>query len=108
LCADNPYFEIMLRDRPRLKPVTGDRREPMQRVRLGITGLAAVILLVALATAIASGIRRTANGQAAPSSAPALNDPGNVTAPRAEPLEQLGVAPPTVEKPDPGAPKPAR
>lgn len=58
----------------------------MQRVRVGLTGLAFVFLLVMLATAfLRSATRGDAGGNAAPV---ALND----TAPT-EPLAQLGVVP---------------
>lgn len=61
-------------------------RQPMRRARVGVTGLAAIALLVALATAIASGARdRTALGNAANGAASS-----NATD---EPLAKLGVTP---------------
>ncbi|MDB5670102.1 MAG: hypothetical protein JWO25_1061 [Alphaproteobacteria bacterium] len=67
----------------------------MQRVRIGLTGLAFVFILVLLATIIArpsneptltaNGLERQANGQAP-------TDALNLAAPK-EPLAELGVAP---------------
>ena len=80
-------------DRASLAP-DGER---MQRVRVGVTGLAAVLLVVALATAIASGVQRTATANraavASPAAVPVAPPPTNVVDPAAEPLAQLGVAP---------------
>ncbi len=79
----------------RLPPVPDGER--MQRVRVGVTGLAAVLLIVALATAITSGVQRTASAnRAAVAQAavvPAPPPPTNVVDQAAEPLAQLGVAP---------------
>lgn len=71
-------------------------REPMQRVRTGVTGLAAVVLIVALATAIGSTVQRSANASDAAAPEPIVVT-GEVipnAAEKAEPLEQLGVTPP--------------
>jgi hypothetical protein len=77
---------------PPVKPA--DR---MQRVRVGITGLAAVLLVVLLATAIASGVKRNAadgaNAVAPPPLAPTVATPTNTVDPNSEPLAQLGAAP---------------
>ncbi len=95
----------MIRDRPNMPPETGNQREPMQRVRLGVTGLAAVLLLVLLATAIASGVRRSAKATDAALPSPAAVPAPNAAAERTEPLAQLGVAPPAEDK---GAPPPVK
>ncbi len=63
-----------------------DRQERMQRMRVGLTGLAVVLLIVALATALfnRAGTLATSNSAA------------NATQPKAEtdePLAHLGVAP---------------
>lgn len=68
----------------------------MQRVRVGVTGLAAILLVVLLATAIASGVRRTAaneSGVAPPPVVATVDGAANGTDPHAEPLAQLGAAP---------------
>ncbi len=75
-------------------PVT-DR---MQRVRVGVTGLAAVLLVVLLATAIATGVRHSAgtdgnNVLAAPTVVATSAAPSNGLDATAEPLAQLGAAP---------------
>jgi cobalamin synthase len=87
----------MATDRPH-SPLRRDKtQEPMQRIRVGVTGLAAVILIVLLAAAIATSVRRTAN-MTAPDATASLaveNKLANskVVDPDAEPLAQLGVAP---------------
>lgn len=72
-------------------------RERMQRIRVGVTGLAAVVLLLALATALATGVRRNAATEPRPpladNAANVQATPSNVIDPNAEPLAQLGVAP---------------
>jgi hypothetical protein len=100
------YSATMIRDRPNQPPVTGNQREPMERVRLGVTGLAAVLLLVLLATAIASGVRRSAN--ATDAALPATTGAPNAAIERTEPLAQLGVAPPAEDKTAPPPVKPTR
>ena len=60
--------------------------ERIQRVRIGLTGLAFVFLLVLLGTAISR------SGDAPPSAPVAANGPGNDSVPD-EPLAELGVAP---------------
>lgn len=97
---------------PNASPVRpGDARERMQRVRVGLTGLAAVILIVALAAAIGNGVRRNASAErsTAPAevAAQAQVKADNAIDPDAEPLAQLGVAPGGTEPSD-GAPPPVR
>ncbi len=69
----------------------------MQRLRVGLTGLAAVLLVVILATAIASGVRRgTVEGGNAivpPPIVATLPAGDNAISPNTEPLAQLGAAP---------------
>jgi hypothetical protein len=60
-----------------------DRRERMQRIRVGLTGLAVVLLIVLLATVVFTRI----NGQVAPANTGAAEKPSE------EPLSDLGVAP---------------
>lgn len=63
------------------------RRDGMQRVRVGLTGLAVVLLIVALATAVLRSVDRQAIGNA-----PAPNV-DNSDKSKDEPLADLGVAP---------------
>lgn len=76
--------------------------QAMQRVRVGMVGLAAVILLIGLASALFSA----ANRQQATTAATSAGEVANMTATNAmsaaaaadkEPLAQLGVAPSTPE-----------
>jgi hypothetical protein len=73
-----------------IDPLPG--RLPMDRVRTGVTGLAFILLVVALATAIASGVRRTANASAT-AAVPTANV-SNAKPEKTDPLGQLGVTPP--------------
>jgi len=67
-------------------------------VRTGITGLAFILLIVALATAIVSGVRRTAN--ASDTAAPVTADTTNTNkSERTDPLGPLGVTPPVEQAP---------
>ena len=70
----------------------------MQRVRVGLTGLACVFLLVMLATAFLGADRHHSSGDATN----AANT--NAEAPN-EPLAQLGVAPGNQPQPDSPAPQ---
>ena len=63
------------------------RRDGMQRVRVGLTGLAVVLLIVALATAVLRTVDRQAAGN---SPAPNVD---NSDKSKDEPLADLGVAP---------------
>ena len=78
------------------------RRDGMQRVRVGLTGLAVVLLIVALATAVLRTVDRQVGGNR---SAP---DMEKSDASKDEPLADLGVAPgaPTENVSVPAAPKP--
>ena len=67
----------------------------MQRVRVGLTGLAAIGLVVMIATAIATGVRHSAMENAAVVGAPAVvaTVPATAAGDKSEPLATLGVAP---------------
>ena len=68
----------------------------MQRVRVGVTGLALVVILIGLASAIFSVVNRerpvAAAGGARPEVVAAIAD-SNASGPADEPLAELGVAP---------------
>lgn len=68
---------------------TGDR---MQRVRVGLTGLAVVLLIIALAAAVFRRVDDQAGASSANNSAQAL--PPSID----EPLAELGVAPGAAEE----------
>jgi hypothetical protein len=63
-----------------------DRQERMQRIRVGLTGLAVVLLIVALATAMFNRV-----GTSAPSNV--AENAAQAKAEKDEPLAHLGVAP---------------
>lgn len=88
----------------------------MQRVRVGVTGLAAILLVVLLATAIASGVRRTAANESGVAPPPVVATVDGATGegatngidPNAEPLAQLGAAPGGNPDSQPTPPPPAK
>lgn len=82
-----------------------DHHHIMQRVKVGMIGLAAVILLIALASTILGSLNRdeppvTVAG-AAQSNMVADMAATNTTAPTNEPLAELGVAPAPVNTQSP-------
>lgn len=91
-----------LESRDEMKPAASST-QIMQRVRVGMVGLAAVILLIGLASALFSAANREAPIEAA--GAPNAAEVANMVAANAtaaaeaenEPLAQLGVAPSTSE-----------
>ncbi len=79
---------------PGRPPTAGETRERMQRVRVGLTGLAAVGLIVVVATAVATSVRhRAAQNVAGPPGVVATLPAANLSDAKTEPLAQLGVAP---------------
>ena len=99
LPTDKRYTRAMVEPNAtdRLPPAAPEQR--MQRLRVGITGLAAVLLVVLLATAVATGVRRTAiSTPNAAASSVATVPASNAIDPNSEPLAQLGVAPGATDK----------
>lgn len=84
-----------------------------QRLRVGMIGLAAVVLLIGLASAIFSTVNRerpvVAVGAAKPDVVANMAAPGAMPSPAStnEPLAELGVTPGTATTPTPAA-SPAR
>lgn len=74
-------------------PAPVERQEKLNRVRVGLTGLAVVLVLVFLATTIISRISE--NAVATPESNAAAQNSGNAAQAEDEPLADLGVAPGT-------------
>jgi hypothetical protein len=103
------YMARMANGFPGRPPTAGETRERMQRVRVGMTGLAAVGLIVMIATAVASGVRRSATENAASAGPPAVvaTMPVPAAGDKSEPLATLGVAPDAKDVSAPPAPKPA-
>ena len=94
---------------PQMKTVVRDSIQTMQRVKVGVIGLATVLLLIGLAATVFGIVSREKPGVAvgAPKAAVAANLTASSTtapnaAPTSEPLAELGVAPaasPTPAKP---------
>ena len=71
-------------------PLGGTRAEAMQRFQIGVSGLAAMVLLVGLANIIQDRARQT-DAESVPQAAP-TTEPVQV-APRPDPLADAGVVP---------------
>lgn len=84
----------------------------MQRVRVGLTGLATVLLLIGLASVVFSSAREEdpvlAEGASKPEVVANMTEGlvANGAAPKDEPIAELGIAPRTAESPA-AAPSPA-
>lgn len=89
-----------------IKTVVRDSIQTMQRVKVGVIGLATVLLLIGLAAAIFGIVSRERPGTAigAPKADVAANlttsnGTAPVTTPTSEPLAELGVAPAATPSP---------
>ncbi|MEH3035957.1 MAG: hypothetical protein PGN23_05585 [Sphingomonas adhaesiva] len=95
---------------PRQDKAAGERahaEQMRQRVRVGMSGLAAVVLLIGLASAIFSSVNREAPVDGAGNAAAVANlsAPGALPSPTPsnEPLAELGVTPAAANTPAAGA-----
>jgi hypothetical protein len=82
-----------------MKIIAQEPAQTMQRARVGMIGLAAVLLLIGLAAAIFATISRDRQVAAIGSARPdvvATMVSGNMVDPAKEPLAELGVAPSAV------------
>ena len=70
-----------------------DRREVSRRVRIGIVGLAGVLLMVGLAEFVIDNVRREAALNSPDSVSAGASATANATAQSSEPLADLGVTP---------------
>ena len=91
-----------------MKSMPSDPHSSMQRVRVGLTGLATVMLLMGVASAIFTSARDEAPvvAEGAPKPEVVANmTEGMVTnsaaEPKDEPIAELGIAPRTAETPEP-------
>ncbi|WP_156442911.1 MULTISPECIES: hypothetical protein [unclassified Sphingomonas] len=91
-----------------MKSMPSDPQSSMQRVRVGLTGLASVLLLMGVASAVFSSARDEAPvlAEGAPKPDVVANmTEGMVTnsaaEPKDEPIAELGIAPRTAESPAP-------
>lgn len=91
-----------------MKSMPSDPHSSMQRVRVGLTGLATVMLLMGVASAIFTSARDEAPVVA--EGAPKPEVVANMTEgmvinsaaePKDEPIAELGIAPRTAESPEP-------
>ena len=91
-----------------MKSMPSDPHSSMQRVRVGLTGLATVMLLMGVASAIFTSARDeapvVAGGAPKPEVVANMTE-GMVTnsaaEPKDEPIAELGIAPRTAETPEP-------
>lgn len=91
-----------------MKSLPSDPKHSMQRVRVGLTGLATVLLLIGVASAIFTSASNEvpvyADGAPKPDVVANMTDvvTGNAAAaPKDEPIVELGIAPRTAETPAP-------
>ncbi|MCW4463090.1 hypothetical protein OK349_15355 [Sphingomonas sp. BT-65] len=90
-----------------MKSLPTDPKQSMQRVRVGLTGLASVLLLIGIASAIFSSANKErpvrADGASKPEVVANMTDGvlGNDMATKDEPIAELGIAPRTAESPEP-------
>ena len=76
--------------------MSDDKRAAMQRVRVGLTGLGAVLLIVAISAAIFETARQQPGNSSAASNqtqAAVANMVGNSVEAPADPLTEIGVTP---------------
>jgi len=78
------------------QPEPSEARERVQRVRIGVTGLAGVLLVVALVSAIASSLQQSA-AETTLATRPEVVVVQKPAPEKTEPLAQLGVAPDAAE-----------
>ncbi len=90
-----------------MKSLPTDPKQSMQRVRVGLTGLATILLLIGVASAIFSSADREtpvlADGAPRPEVVANMTDAlaGNMASEKDEPIAELGIAPRTAETPQP-------
>lgn len=90
-----------------MKSLPTDPKQSMQRVRVGLTGLATVLLLIGIASAIFSSADGEApvlaDGASRPEVVANMTDGVivNNAAEKDEPIAELGIAPRTAETPTP-------
>lgn len=90
-----------------MKSLPTDPKQSMQRVRVGLTGLASVLLLIGIASAIFSSANKEgpvrADGASKPEVVANMTDGvvDNEMAAKEEPIAELGIAPRTAETPEP-------
>lgn len=91
-----------------MKSMPSDPQSSMQRVRVGLTGLATVMLLMGVASAIFSSARDeapvVAEGAPKPEVVANMTEgmvSNSAAEPKDEPIAELGIAPRTAESPAP-------
>lgn len=91
-----------------MKSLPTDPKQSMQRVRVGLTGLASVLLLIGVASAIFSSANKerpvVADGASKPEVVANMTDGlivNELAAAKDEPIAELGIAPRTAESPEP-------
>ena len=86
---------------PSRVPLSGNRREAIQRLQIGFFGLGAMVLLVGLASIIMRGVQET-EATAVPEAAPTVAAT-QTPAPARDPLAEAGVVPDLPAEPEPAA-----
>ncbi|MCP5395956.1 MAG: hypothetical protein H6918_04350 [Sphingomonadaceae bacterium] len=82
-------------------PLGGTRAESMQRLQVGVAGLAAILLMIGLASVITDRARET-EASTVPEAA-STTEPSATPAPKSDPLAEAGVVPDLPAEPAPTA-----
>lgn len=93
--ADNPQVELEPAELPPA-PLTGTRSQALQRLQIGLFGLGAMVLLVALANIIMTNAQEN-DARVVPEAAPTLTK--STAAKASDPLANAGVLPDAETKP---------
>ena len=83
-------------------PLGGTRAQAMQRLQVGVFGLATMVLLIALAQIIMN-LAREAEARVVPEAAPTVA-PSDSPTPASDPLADAGVGPDLPAEPEPDGP----
>ena len=97
--GDAPHPAVSPASATRAAPLAGTRSQAMQRLQIGLFGLAAMVLLVALANIVISNLRRNEAG-VVPEAAPSVAAE-STGSPARDPLAEAGVVPEVSDDPRP-------
>ena len=81
-------------------PLGGTRAQSMQRLQVGVAGLAAILLMIGLASVITDRARET-DASTVPEAA-STTEPVPTPTPKSDPLAEAGVVPDLPAEPTPG------
>lgn len=98
-----PYFVMLMQVSTTHSATQIDRPQALQRLKVGLIGLAAVLLLIGLASAVFNSVNRervaAGIGGAQPARVAEMANTAGTVEGTNEPLAELGVAPPATVSP---------